>query len=160
MASNYVIGRDNDLPWRGQLAADMDRFRNLTTGHSVIMGRNTYESLPKKFRPLPGRTNVVLTTRETYDAPGCVVAHSLREALERFSTEQVFIIGGVRVYVAALPLADEIYLTLIHETFEGNAKFPSINPAVWEKVQKPEDHEPDEKNKYRYSFLHFRRHHE
>ncbi|MDP2648027.1 MAG: dihydrofolate reductase [Candidatus Yanofskybacteria bacterium] len=156
MDSNNVIGKDNDLPWRGRLPADMDRFKNLTSGRPVIMGRNTYESIPKKFRPLRGRTNIVITSRADYDAPGCIVVHSLQEALTRLESDQVFILGGIRVYLAALPLAQEIYLTLIHHEFEGNAKFPNVDPRVWQEVER-ENREPDEKNKFRYSFVHLTR---
>lgn len=158
MGSNYVIGKENALPWRGQLPADMARFKNITMGHLVIMGRNTYESIPPKFRPLAGRTNIVLTSRSDYSAPGCIVVSSLHEALDRFPSQQVFVIGGTRVYLTALPLAQEIYLTLIHHEFDGDTKFPPINPAVWQEYEEEhEDHNPDERNKYRYSFLHFRR---
>ena len=154
MGSNYVIGRDNDLPWRGKLPADMKHFKDITMNHPVIMGRKTYDSIPPKYRPLRGRTNIVLTRRDDYVPSGAFVAGSLEEAVARCGSEQVFILGGAEVYTIALPLTDEIYLTLIHQDFEGDARFPPLDLLrVWREVER-EDHEPDEKNKFRYSFVH------
>jgi len=150
MGSNYVIGKDNTLPWCGQLSADMKHFRELTMDHPIVMGRNTYESLPRK--PLPGRLNIVVTSQREYNAPGCLVVSSFQEVLDCCRSDEVVIIGGVRLYLAALPLAHQIYLTLIHQEFEGDVRFPKIDSRVW-KETKREDHEPDERNLYRYSFL-------
>ncbi len=157
MGSNFVIGKDNDLPWRGKLPADLGRFKNLTKGQSVVMGRKTYESIDPKFRPLPGRVNFVLTKQPEYQAPGCTVVHSLQEAFDQCQTEQLFIMGGARVYEETLPLADEIQLTLIHNIFEGDARFPHIKWSEWQ-VSAQEHHEPDDRNIYRYSFLNLVRH--
>ncbi|RIJ42595.1 dihydrofolate reductase [Pontibacter oryzae] len=145
---NNVIGKDNDLIW--YLPADLKHFKTLTMGHPMIMGRNTYESIGK---PLPGRTSIILTSRQDYKADGCVVVHSLEEALEkgRALDEQVCIIGGAKVYQQALAYTDTIYLTRVHHTFEGDVYFPDLAPQDWELVAE-EHHAPDEKNKYSYTF--------
>src|SRR6266446_5198864 len=115
LSSNRVIGKNNDLPWR--LPDDMKYFMETTKGHHVIMGRKNYESIPEKFRPLPGRVNLVLTKQAGFSARGCRVVHSLEEG---FSTahlaneKELFIIGGAEVYRLALPLATKLYLTEIN----------------------------------------------
>lgn len=122
MASNGAIGRDGGLPWH--LPADLRRFRELTTGHTVIMGRKTFESIG---RPLPERVNIVITRQAGFGEPGVTVAGSLEEALSMASGEgEVFICGGGEIYLQALPLADRIYLTLIDRPFDGDAFFPEI----------------------------------
>jgi dihydrofolate reductase len=122
MSENRVIGNGGDIPW--DIPADRRRFRELTMGHTVLMGRKTFEAIG---RPLEGRRNIVLTSRPGYQASGCIVAASLGEALRICSdAEQVFICGGGGVYLEALPLADEIYLTLVHLVCEGDVFFPSI----------------------------------
>lgn len=122
MAENRVIGRNNAIPWR--LPADMQRFRTLTMGHPVIMGRKTYESIG---RPLPGRKTVIITRQEDFRAAGCVITHDLRDALTACAgAEEVFICGGGELYEEALPLASRIYLTVIHQEVEGDTRFPEI----------------------------------
>lgn len=122
MAKNRVIGRDNTLPWH--IPADMRRFRDLTLGHAIVMGRKTFESIGA---PLPGRQTVVVTRQEGYVAPGCVVVHSLEEALAAAaSAEEVFICGGGELYREALPLAERIYLTVVELELEGDTFFPEI----------------------------------
>jgi len=127
MAENRVIGRNNTLPW--SLKADMERFKELTLGWPCIMGRKTWESLPK--RPLPGRPNIVIS-RSLSDVTGAAVFPSLREAVQHCEGyEKVFICGGASVYAEALGLANRIELTVIHKQYEGDAFFPEIDPSGW-----------------------------
>ena len=148
MAENRVIGINNTLPWR--LPADLKHFRQLTTGHAVIMGRRNYESIGK---PLPERTNIVVTQNPHYQAPGCVVVHSIDDALQRAANDpEIFIIGGAKIYAQTLDRADRLYLTLVHATVPGDTYFPEFNRAEWIEHGK-ERHEADEKNSYAYSFI-------
>ncbi|SFG12367.1 dihydrofolate reductase [Pontibacter chinhatensis] len=149
-AENNVIGKDNDLIWH--LPADLKHFKSLTMGHPMIMGRKTFEAIGK---PLPGRTSIIITSQKDYQAEGCVVVHSLEEAIAKgreLDADQVSIIGGAKVYQQALPLADRVYLTRVHASFEGDAYFPELSDLEWQVVEQ-EHHEPDEKNKYSYTFL-------
>lgn len=133
MADNRVIGRDNAIPW--DIPADMRRFRSLTMGHAMIMGRKTYESIGG---PLPGRKTVILTRRRDYRAEGCVVVHGLRQALAQCAGEdEVFICGGGEVYREAMPLAARIYLTVVHRDVAGDTLFPEI-PADFVEVVREE----------------------
>lgn len=117
------IGKDNQLLWR--IPDDLARFKALTLGHPVVMGRKTWESLPTSVRPLPGRTNIVVTRNTEYEAPGATVVSSLEEALASVAgTHTVFVIGGAELYAAALPIADRLYLTLIEATKESDVFFP------------------------------------
>ena len=129
VARNGVIGMDNRLPW--QLPADLKHFRELTTGHAVLMGRKTWESLPAKFRPLPGRGNIVVTRNGAFRAEGATVATSLPEAVAAASGDEAFVIGGAELYKAALPLADRLQLTEIDANYEGDTWFPVIDRAQW-----------------------------
>jgi len=134
MAENRVIGINNALPW--SLKADMERFKKNTFGWPCIMGRKTWESLPK--RPLPGRPNIVIS-RSLSTATWAKVFHSLQEAVQHCAEyEKVFICGGASVYAEALPLANRIELTVIHKQYEGDAFFPEIDPAQW-KIANTED---------------------
>lgn len=129
VAENGVIGDRNALLWH--ISEDLKHFKALTTGHPVVMGRKTFESLG---RPLPNRTNVVIT-RQAIDLPGCTVVHSLEEALALFPTdEQVFVIGGAQIYAQALPLADRFYLTRVMHTYEGDTRFPAWDETAWRLV--------------------------
>ena len=130
MAENRVIGRNNALPW--SLKADMERFKKLTLGWPCVMGRKTWESLPK--RPLPQRPNIVISrSLPAAFVPGAAVFPSLQEAVQHCSAyEKVFICGGASVYAEALPLADRIELTVIHRQYEGDAFFPEIDPGGWQ----------------------------
>ncbi len=151
MDKNRVIGQNGRLPWR--LPADMRRFVELTLGKPVIMGRKTYESIPPKFKPLHGRTNIILTHNLDYDAPGCLVVHTIEEALAAAGgAPEVMVIGGTAVYEQFLPRADRLYLTLIDAEFAGDAQFPPYNESAWT-ITTREAHEPDEKNPYPYEFL-------
>ena len=134
MAENRVIGINNAMPW--SLKADMERFKKLTLGWPCIMGRKTWESLPK--RPLPGRPNIVIS-RSLSAATGAKVFPSLKDAVGHCAEyEKIFICGGASVYAGALPLADRIELTVIHKQYEGDAFFPEIDPAQW-KIANTED---------------------
>ena len=133
VARNGVIGRDNAIPWR--LPEDMERFRELTTGNAVVMGRRTWESLPDRFRPLPGRRNVVVTRNEGWSAEGAERAASLEEALAVLGDEpRAFVIGGAELYAEALPRADELYLTELDEEAEGDTFFPGFDRAAFDEV--------------------------
>jgi dihydrofolate reductase len=126
VARNGVIGRDNAIPWR--LPEDMEHFRELTTGHVVVMGRRTWESLPDRFRPLPGRRNVVVTRNPAWSAEGADRAASLEDALRLVANEpRVFVVGGAQLYAAALPLASELYLTELDVDVEGDTFFPDFD---------------------------------
>jgi dihydrofolate reductase len=129
VARNGVIGFANRLPW--QLPADLRRFKELTTGHTVIMGRKTWESLPAKFRPLPGRRNIVVTRNDAFIADGATVSTSLPDAIAAANGDEAFVIGGAELYKAALPLADRLQLTEIDAAYEGDTWFPVIDMAQW-----------------------------
>jgi len=154
VSENGVIGKDNDLIWH--LPKDMKFFKETTQGHHVIMGRKNFESIPHKFRPLPNRTNVIITRQSDYKAEGCLVVNSLEESIEiakQNGDTEPFIIGGGQIYKIALEqnLVDRIYLTRIHHAFEGDTFFPELN-SDWEEVKR-EDCYADEKNKHNYSFI-------
>jgi dihydrofolate reductase len=152
MAENRVIGKDNQLPWH--LPADLKHFKRLTMGKPIVMGRRTFESIG---RPLPGRTNIIVTADTGFrEQPGCIVAHSIEEAFEAAaeeagSSDELMVIGGASLYEQTLPLADRIYLTLIHHGFEGQALFPHYDAREWQEIERS-DHEPDERNPFAYSF--------
>ncbi len=126
LGHNRVIGNGTDLPWH--LPGDLAHFKELTKGHPVIMGRKTWESLPEKFRPLPGRANFVVTKSGWYEASGAVTAFSFPEALshakEADGSDEIFIIGGGEMYRAALPFASRLYLTLVDDPTPGTVTFP------------------------------------
>lgn len=130
MAENRTIGRDNKMPWK--LPADLKRFKELTTGHAVIMGRKTFDSIGK---PLANRQNIVISRNPDFKAKGAEVAVSLPKALEAAKGDEVFVIGGEQIYNEALPLADRIYLTLIHEEIDGDAFFPEFDPTLFEETK-------------------------
>jgi dihydrofolate reductase len=139
LSDDGVIGRDGALPWR--IPADMARFRALTMGHCVIMGRRTFDSIGG---PLAGRTNVILTRRIDFTPPGCLVFHDLESALERCraTAEEIFVIGGAELFRQALPLVDRLHLTLVHGRFEGDTFFPEWSPADFECVLRKDDPGP------------------
>ncbi len=146
-----VIGAKGKVPWH--LPADLRRFKELTMGHPIIMGRKTYESIGK---PLPGRMNIVLTGDARYGAPGCTVAHSFPDALRAAEKSlagdsEVFVIGGAHVYALALPHAEKMYLTRIRGTFKGDAFFPTFNESEW-RLMRSEPHAKDETNPFDYEF--------
>ncbi len=152
VAKNNVIGKDNSLIWH--LPADMKYFKDKTSGHCVITGRKNYESIPEKFRPLPNRTNIVITRKVNYAAPEAIIAGSINEAITKameISDKEIFIIGGAEIYKQCFPLVDKLYITQINYTFDGDAYFPEIDATVW-KQTKIQAFKADEKNKYDYSF--------
>jgi dihydrofolate reductase len=152
MAGNRVIGRDNRLPWH--LPADLRHFKQLTLGKPILMGRRTHESIG---RPLPDRTNIVISRDRNYTAPGCIVAHSLDSALQAASGHaELMVIGGTELYRQLLPRAARIYLTLVHAEFEGDAFFPALEADDWREVERS-DHPADEKNCCPYSFVRLER---
>ena len=152
VASNGVIGIDQRLPWR--LPADLRHFKALTLGHTVIMGRKTWESLPASFRPLPGRRNIVVTRDASYRAAGATVVHSLPAAITAAGGGEAFIIGGAELYAAALPLADHLQLTEIDFTFEGDTRFPAIDHDQWRETRREAHH--DEAG-FDYAFVSYQR---
>jgi dihydrofolate reductase len=127
-AANGTIGRDGKLPWR--LPSDMRHFRELTTGHTVLMGRKTFASLPPQYRPLPQRRNLVLSSNAELELRGAEVFHDLPSALEACERE-CFVIGGGAVYRETLPVADKVYATEIEQEIEGDAFFPELPPSEW-----------------------------
>jgi dihydrofolate reductase len=150
-ASNGVIGRDGGLPWH--LPADLRRFRELTTGHAVVMGRRTFESLPPAFRPLPKRRNIVLSRSAGYEAHGAEVFASLEEALAACGRD-CFVIGGELTYRQALPLAERVYATRVEAEPEGDAVFPSLPERDWRCV---ETSDPLDENHHRFTFRTYER---
>jgi dihydrofolate reductase len=148
MAANNVIGRDNELPWH--LPADLQHFKQTTMGKPILMGRKTYESIG---RPLPGRTNIVITRDGSYTAEGCEVVTSIPAALEAAAGhDEVMVIGGAELYRQVLPEVETIYLTRIHESVEGDTRFPEIRNTEWHQVERI-DHEADDNNPHDYSFI-------
>ena len=136
VAENRVIGKDNDLIWH--YPDDMAFFTKTTKGHFVIMGRKNYDSIPPKYCPLPGRTNVIVTRRENFEAPDCLVVGSLEEGIEKArenGDDEVFIIGGGQIYTLALErkLVDRMYITQIHKSFDGDTFYPDFDPNNWNK---------------------------
>ncbi|MDP2133557.1 MAG: dihydrofolate reductase [Sulfuritalea sp.] len=150
VARHGVIGIANRLPWH--LPADLRHFKALTTGHAVIMGRKTWESLPEKFRPLPGRHNIVVTRDAAYRAAGATVANSLPAAVAAANGDEAFVIGGAELYAAALPLADRLQLTEIDASFDGDTYFPAVDPGQWREAAR-ETHRGDEGFGFDYAFV-------
>jgi len=152
IAKNNALGKNNDLIWH--LPADLQRFKKVTSGHHIIMGRNTFESIGK---PLPNRTTVIITRNKNYFKDGCLIAHSLEEALElAASEEEVFIIGGAQIYKETITkgLADKMDITLVHQEFKADVFFPEINLDIWQETGR-ESFKADEKNKFDYSFVNY-----
>jgi dihydrofolate reductase len=153
VARNSVIGIDNRLPWH--LPADLRHFKALTLGHTVIMGRKTWESLPANFRPLPGRRNIVVTRNGAYQAEGAAIAAALPAALLVADKDEAFVIGGAELYAAALPLADRLQVTEIDSDFEGDTLFPVIDPMQWRETSRDTHH--DAAAGLNYAFVTYRR---
>ena len=151
-SANGVIGVENKLPWK--LPADLKRFKALTTGHAVLMGRKTYKSIGK---PLPNRDNIVITRQKDYKAPGCHVVYSMEEALDKAGqlgrkTQEIFVIGGEKIFQQALPYANKIYLTRIDRDFEGDAHLFPLDKDAWRETAR-EEFGPTQGNPYPYTFL-------
>ena len=151
-AENGVIGVQGELPWR--LSDDLRRFKRLTMGKPIVMGRKTWDSIG---RPLPGRQNIVITRQADFAAPGCDVVASPDAALAvAGDADEVMVIGGSQVYASFLPDAACVYLTRVHAEIEGDAYFPALDTAEWELVDE-ERHPADERNEFDYSFRRFAR---
>lgn len=151
-SKNNVIGRDNALIWH--LSADLKHFKQLTTAHTIVMGRKTFESMG---RALPNRRNIIITRNPDFCVAGCEIADSLSKALELVKQEdEVFIIGGGMIYREAWDLADRLYLTLVHTEAEGDTLIPAIDMQQWEMIGRTDFH-ADEKNEFDYSFLTYQR---
>ena len=147
MERSGVIGRDGDLPWH--LSADLRRFKQLTMGHHIIMGRKTFDSIG---RLLPGRTSVVVTRQSDFAAPGAVVTHSLPDAVAAASNDdEAFIIGGAEIYQQALDIVDRIYLTEVDAEVAGDARFPDFDRSEWTVADRTE-HPADERNDHPHTF--------
>jgi dihydrofolate reductase len=150
-SENRTIGINNTLPWH--IPADLKRFKSITMGHCIIMGRKTYDSIGK---PLPGRTNIVVTRNKSFKIDGCVIVHSLEEAYEyalKINETESFVIGGAELIKQAISDCDKIYLTIIHSTIEGDTFLDPLSND-W-KIESTENYLPDEKNNYHYSFINY-----
>ena len=151
-AENNALGKDNDLVWH--LPDDFKRFKRLTSGHHIIMGRKTFESFPKL---LPDRTHVIITRKEDYSPENTIVVHSIEEALKVSKLDdQAFIIGGGEIYKMGMEHADRIELTRVHGEFEADTHFPEIDKSEWE-IVKDQFHDKDEKHDYSFTYLTYER---
>ncbi|OAD45800.1 dihydrofolate reductase [Polaribacter atrinae] len=150
IAKNNALGKDNDLIWH--LPADLKRFKKVTTGHHILMGRNTFESIGK---PLPNRTTIIITRNKSYFKDGCLIANSIEEAIDMVENkDDIFIIGGAQIYKETMQksLADRLDVTLVHQEFDADVFFPEIDLTIWEETSR-EDLDADDKNEYNYSFV-------
>lgn len=147
MALNRVIGRDNMIPWK--IPGEQKLFRRITEGHTVVMGRKTFESIG---RPLPERTNIILTRNKEYHAPGCMVVNDYREIVRNAGNQKIFIIGGEKIFTLFLPYADSIYLSILQKEFDGDTCFPEFPEADFQIItqERIEAAIP-------YRFIHFRK---
>ena len=148
IANNNALGINNKLIWH--LPEDLKRFKRVTTGHHVIMGRKTFESLGK---PLPNRTTIIITRNKNYKVNNCLVVNSLDEALKNAKQDKnPYILGGAEIYKLAMPIADKLDLTIVHHEFEADAFFPEIDTSIWKETSR-KNFKADEMNKYDYSFV-------
>ncbi len=153
LTHNRVIGKDNDLPWH--LPDDMKYFMQTTKGHHVVMGRKNYDSIPEKFRPLPNRTNIVVTRQKDLKLPGCLVVNALEEAVaiaRNAGESELFIIGGSTIYRLGLPFADRLYLTEIDAELDGDTHFPAFNRNDWKEVSR-KHHPADDRHAFPFDFV-------
>ncbi len=154
IGSNNELGKDNDLIWH--LPADLMRFKKVTTGHAIIMGRNTFESIGK---PLPNRRSIIITRNTSYTKEGCEVVHSLEDAINLIQDqEHAFIIGGAQIYNESMNknLVDQLDITEVHQNFEADVFFPVIKNSIWKEVSRA-SFSSDEKNKFNYSFITYKK---
>lgn len=149
MASNRAIGLNNQMPWH--LSADLKRFKQITMGHPILMGRLTYEAIGK---PLPGRTNIIVSRNAGYEAKGCFVEASVDAAIAKACqlAGEIFIIGGAKLYETTLSMTDTLHITQIHQDFVGDTFFPDFHPDQWTEIAR-EDVNNDEKVPFDYSFI-------
>ena len=153
IASNYAIGKDNDLLWH--ISKDLKRFKEITKGHYIIMGKRTYYSLPK--RPLPNRTSLIITDVENEVIDNCPMAYSIDDAIAKMDNEnENFVIGGGSIYKQFMPHADTLYITRVHKDFDADTFFPEISEKEWELISK-EDVNDDPQNDFTYSFETYKR---
>jgi len=152
IAQNFAIGKNNDLLFH--LPNDLKHFKEITSGHTIIMGRNTLLSLPKW--PLPNRRHIVITDKPDDNFPGCETVFSINEAIEKVkSEEEAFIIGGGMIYRQFYPVAGKLYLTLVHKDFDADVYFPTIDYSEWAESSREDFY--DEKNDFHYSYLNLKR---
>ncbi|MBN1168487.1 dihydrofolate reductase [Candidatus Woesebacteria bacterium] len=154
VSENNVVGSKGKIPW--YLPADFAYFKKITTGHHVVMGQTTYNSIGK---PLPERKNIVLTYNKDLLIEGCVVKNSIEDAIEHANKnkeKELFIIGGASVYKQTISIADKLYITEVHSSFEGDTFFPPIDNEKWKEVSRKKN-KKDDKNKYDYSFVVYKR---
>ncbi len=152
MAQNRTIGINNTLPWH--IPEDLKRFKALTMGHHMIMGRKTFDSIGM---PLPGRTTVIVTRNQSLKIEGCIIAHSLEQAVSACAgDDEIFIIGGAELYAQAMPLTDTLYITKIQQDVEGDAHFPSFDKSVWQEVSR-ERHSQETPQALAYHFVTYHR---
>lgn len=150
VAENNALGKNNELIWH--LPNDFKRFKAITTGHHIIMGRKTFESFPK---PLPNRTHVIISRQKNYAPEGCIVVDDIEKAIAVCpKNETIYIIGGGEIYKQAIIFADQLDITRVHHQFEADVYFPEINPDIW-KLTSETFHPKDEKHLYDYSFQTF-----
>lgn len=157
VSKNFVIGKNNDLPWH--LPDDMKYFMQTTKKHHVIMGRKNYQSIPEKFRPLPNRTNLVVTRQKNFEAPNCIVTNSINESLNiarKAGETEVFIIGGSEIYAEGIRQAQKLYLTEIAAEIDGDTFFPTIDLNAWVELSR-NHHAVDERHQYAFDFVVYKR---
>lgn len=156
IAHDNVIGRANDIPW--YIPADLKYFKTITSGHTVIMGRKTYDSIASRLGgPLPNRHNIVVTREESAVIPDVTIAHSLESALSHSDEDETFTIGGAEIYAQSITHADRLYVTHVDaEISDGDTHFPEIDLAVWREVSR-EPHKKDDRNEYDYTFTIYER---
>jgi dihydrofolate reductase len=153
LSKNKVIGKDNDLPWR--LPDDMKFFMQTTKGHHVVMGRRNYDSLHEKYKPLPERTNIIITRQKDFLAPGCIVLDAVEPALEiakKNCEQECFIIGGAEIYKLAMPHTTRLYMTEIDAVIEGDTWFPDIRGDDWREVSR-RHHPADDRHAYAFDIV-------
>ena len=153
VTKNMVIGKDNKLTWH--LPDDMNYFSNMTKGHSIIMGRKNWESIPEKYRPLPGRRNIVVTRNKEFQDNGATVVNSIEKAIEvsrASEDEEIFIIGGGEIYKLGFKYIDKLYITEIYAEVDGNTYFPEWNKKDWKEISRI-SHPSDEKHEYSFDYV-------
>ncbi len=139
VSENNCIGKKNTLPWH--IPEDLLHFKKITTGNTVLMGRKTWESIPEKFRPLPNRKNIIISSQKNMVIPeGVALFHSLEDALAANQDEDIFVIGGATIYAQTIDLADTLYITEVHKHIDGDAFFPAFDKQIWKETER-ENHE-------------------
>ena len=153
VSENMVIGKDNKLAWH--LPDDMNYFSNMTKGHSIIMGRKNWESIPKKYRPLPERKNIVVTRNNKFEDKGAIIVNSIEKAVKKartFDEEEIFIIGGGEIYKLGFAYVDKLYITEIYANIDGNTYFPKWNKENWKVISRI-SHPKDEKHEFDFDYV-------